>query len=205
MISYISSASREARQKRQQLESRIRTLQEVFKNKTPGTEKELILLRAEYEKLAAARVASTMLRLSQTFYEQGEKSGKLLALQTKQLEARRTIASVINVNGDTIIDPIEINNKFLNYYDNLYKSCSEFDPQTQSIFMDKLSIPNIPQEFAEHLETDLTEEEVGIAKDSIKVGKTPGPDGIPTDLYKTFKTKLLKPITGNVFGSISNR
>lgn len=60
--------------------------------------------------------------------------------------------------------------------------------------MDKLNIPTISQEFVEQLEADLTQEEVGMAIDSMKAGKKPAPDGIPTDLYKTFKTKLLKPL-----------
>jgi len=56
-----------------------------------------------------------MLRLNQTFYEQGEKPGKLLAWQIKQLETRKTITSIKNNNGDTIIDPIEINKEFRKY------------------------------------------------------------------------------------------
>ncbi len=97
IISYTSSKSREARQKREQLESRIRTLQEeVFMNRNPAAEKELLLLRAKYNKLSAARAAADMLRLNQSFYEQGEKPSKLLAWQIKQLETQRTIISITN-------------------------------------------------------------------------------------------------------------
>ncbi len=87
IISHTSSKSREARQKREQLESRIRTLQEeVFMNRNPAAEKELLLLRAKYNKLSAAKAAADMLRLNQSFYEQGGKPSKLLAWQIKQLE-----------------------------------------------------------------------------------------------------------------------
>ena len=44
------------------------------------------------------------------------------------------------------------------------------------------------------LEADLKDKEISIAIDSMKAGKSAGPDGIPIDLYKTFKTKLLKPL-----------
>lgn len=81
IISYTSSKSRESRQKRQQLESRIQTLQEqVFRNRTPAVEKELLLLKAEYDKLSATRAASSMLRLNQTFYEQGGKTWQTSSL-----------------------------------------------------------------------------------------------------------------------------
>lgn len=80
IISYTSSKTRKLRQRRQQLESKIQILQEqVFKNRTSVVEKELLLLRAEHNKLSADRAASDMLRLNQTFYEEGEKPGKLLA------------------------------------------------------------------------------------------------------------------------------
>lgn len=60
--------------------------------------------------------------------------------------------------------------------------------------MDRLNIPTIPQVFAEQLEADLTQEEISTAIDDMKVGKTPGHDGIPVDLYNAFKSKLLQPL-----------
>lgn len=173
----------------------MRTLQEeVFTNRNPGAEKELLLLRAEYEKVSVTRATSSMLRLNQAFYEHGEKPGKLLAWQTKQLETRRTVTSVINDSSETITDPSGINNTLWIYYENIYKSQTEFDPQAQKTFMDRLNIPTFPQEFAEQLEADLTQEEISTAIDDMKVGKTPGPDGIPVDFYNVFKYKLLQSL-----------
>lgn len=195
IISYTSSKTRESRQKRQQLESKIQALQDqVFKNRTSDVEKELLLLRAESNKLSADRAASDMLRLNQTFYEQGEKPGKLLAWQIKQLETRKTIASIKNNNRDIKVDPIEINKEFRKYYENLYKTQVEHDPQSQNSFLDKLKFPNISAELVEELEADLKEEEIGMAIDGMKAGKSAGPDGIPIDLYKKFKPKLPKPL-----------
>lgn len=70
----------------------------------------------------------------------------------------------------------------------------EFDPQSQKTFMDRLNIPTICQEFPEQLEEDLRQEDISTTIDDMKVGKTPGPDGIPVDLYKVFKSKLLQPL-----------
>ncbi len=60
--------------------------------------------------------------------------------------------------------------------------------------LDKLNIPTISDEYKEMMETELREEEMGAAIDGMKSGKTAGPDGLPVDLYKKFKTKLLKPL-----------
>lgn len=107
--------------------------------------------------------------------------------------------SVIDDNGNTIIEPSGITETFRRYYDNLYKSQREFDSQALKTLMDKLNIPTIAEEFAEQLETDLIQEEISLAINDMKVGKTPGPDGIPVDLYKVFQTgSLPKSITGTL-------
>lgn len=40
----------------------------------------------------------------------------------------------------------------------------------------------------------ITKEEMSIAIDHLKTGKTPGPDGLPAEIYKKFKAKLLFPL-----------
>lgn len=60
IISYTASKFRESRQNTQQLECKIQTQQEqVFRNSTPEVEKELLLLRAEYNKLLADGIAQS--------------------------------------------------------------------------------------------------------------------------------------------------
>ena len=79
----------------------------------------MVILRAEYDKLPVFRAASSLLRLKQSFYEQGDKSGKLLAWQIKQLQTRTSITTII-LNGHTVVDPVEINDAFRDYKE-LYK------------------------------------------------------------------------------------
>lgn len=57
-----------------------------IKEITHRTKSNYLLLRAECEKLSASGAATSLQRLQQTFYEQGEKSGKDLAWQIRQLE-----------------------------------------------------------------------------------------------------------------------
>lgn len=64
---------------------------------------------------------------------------------------------------------------------------------SQSAFLDKLNIPTFHEKFKKNLETELKEEEISIAIDSMKSGQIAGPDGLPIDIYKKFKQKLLKP------------
>lgn len=197
IISYTGSKSKKTQETRLKLENRIRALQtKVNHSKNINKsqlEKELLLLRAEYDKQSAFRAASSLLRLKQTFYEQGDRAGKLLAWQIKKLETKSPVTSIIS-NGQTLLDPIEINNAFKGYYEELYKAQATIKLDNISTFLNKIDIPTISEDDRVNLNSKFTIEEIGQAIDSIKSGKRAGPDGIPIDLYKKFKNKLLVPI-----------
>ncbi len=117
-----------------QLEHKIKILQEkVYSGSNPQLENDLLILRAKYDKMSAFRAALSLLRLKQTFYEQGEKSRKLLAWQIKQLEIKTPIASIIS-NGQVVVDPAEINDAFGDYYKELYDTRNEIDLQKLNRF-----------------------------------------------------------------------
>lgn len=54
-----------------------------------------------------------------------------------------------------------------------------------------LNIPTISDEFNEKLEAELKEEEMAIGIDSMKAGKTAGPDGLPIDFFKNVLCNVL--------------
>lgn len=96
-------------------------------------EKELLILRAEYDKQSAFRAACSLLRLKQSFYEQGDKSGKLLAWQIRQLETTTSITTILS-NRNVVVDPIEINNAFIGYYKILYGTNNDINVQNLNRF-----------------------------------------------------------------------
>lgn len=61
-------------------------------------------------------------------------------------------------------------------------------------FLDSISMPTIPQILETELERDITRAELSAAIDSIQSGKTPRPDGLPIEIYKKLKNKLLPPL-----------
>lgn len=91
-------------------------------------------------------------------------------------------------------DPVEINKEFREFYEKLYDSESQNDADAQNLFLDSLEIPQVPDHFMDILEADLKEKEISKAIDDMRGGKTPGLDGLPIDLYKIFKAKLIKPL-----------
>ena len=98
-----------------------------------------------------------------------------------------------------MVDPQEINNTFKSLYEKWY--ASEYPPETdtQASFLDRLEFPNISDESKDILNAELTVEEISNAIDSMRAGRTSGPDGLPIDIYKRLKNNLHSP-PGNVFG-----
>lgn len=195
IISFTSYRAKQTYQKTKKLEAEIEMLEgEYFQSFCPRVHQKLLLLRTQYNELSASKAASHLLRLKQTFYDQGEKPGKLLAWRLRQLQNEKNIASVENSDGQVIVDPLGINETFKVFFEKLYNSDITHMGQEQDLFLDTLQLPSISGLMSADLDTPITKEEISIAIDHLKTGKAPGPDGLPTEIYREFKTKLLSPL-----------
>ncbi len=72
------------------------------------------------------------------------------------------------------------------FYSKLYSS--SFLPRNSNSFFQtiKNNIPSIDSIFKEVCESEITVQELDAAVKTSKPGKSPGPDGLTTDFYKTF-------------------
>lgn len=114
------------------------------------------------------------MRSRQSYYEQGEKAGKALAWRIKQIQTEKAINAIQTDSGGST-DPKEIINPFLTLYHSLY-SPEYSGPQLQLTQFNRRNEESLgPFELNSLTLWPAWKEE-----------KTPGPDGIPTDLYKTF-------------------
>ena len=185
IISIKCSKAKLTFQKAKNLETKIKEIEnEYYRTTSAETHQNLLLLRAQYNELSASRALASLLRLKQSFYDQGEKPGKVLAWRLKQLQCERAITSLQSDQGETIFDPTEINEPFWNFYEGLYSSEIINDILELKVFLDSTNIPNVSENLWIHLEKDITVEELSAAIDSIKAGKTPGPDGLRIEIYK---------------------
>lgn len=156
--------------------------------------KQLLMLRSKYNTLSANKTVAKLLKLKQTFYDQGEKTGKVLAWQIKKKQMERAVDSIEESDGNIIVDPQEINNSFRSYYMKLYNSECTSGSEIQKTFLDNLVLPSIPEEHKDEIGKDISLQEVVEAIDLMKAGKAAGPDGLPIDIYKKFKDKLVRPM-----------
>lgn len=91
------------------------------------------------------------------------------------------------------MDPTDINNTFVSYYKFLYNSDSPLDPVNLYSFLDALLIPCISEGTKTELEKELNLD-IFNAITNMRGGKASGPDGLPIDIYKLFKAKLVGPL-----------
>lgn len=195
IINITSSKAKETYKKAKTLETKITHLEnQYFQLGCQKIHQEILLLRTQYNELSASKAMSSLLRLKQTFYDQGEKPGKVLAWRIKKLQNERLITTLLNSNNENIVDPLEINKTFETFYKNLYST--EMPPNSLQFnnFLNNIQIPKITEELKRELEKDITLTEVSKAIDNIKGGKTPGPDGIPVEIYKLYKQELILPL-----------
>lgn len=194
-ISYSSWKKKQYRAQILSLENEIKTLEnEHSHSKTQATLDKLTAKRAEYDVLTTREVENAMARLKQRYYEQGDKSGKLLAWQIRREEAARYISAIkLPGEDDVVRNPLHINQAFVEFYKNLYTSQGENNRAMHS-FLDLLDIPRVPEGAQINLEGKISKQELLDALTRLPGGKAPGPDGFTIDFFKTFTEKLIDPL-----------
>lgn len=194
IISYTSSKKKAFGLKLASLLKGIRELERDVVNDSPEKRQKLLGLRTEYNSLTGKKAAASLLRLKQTYYDQGEKAGKILAWRIKKMETERTINSVQIGSNPPITDPLDINTAFRSFYETLYLSECSVTPDSQKQFLDALVFPSLTEESKNVLDVEIVADEISGAITSMEGGKAAGPDGLPIDIYKMFRGKLIIPL-----------
>lgn len=195
IISYTSSKTKRHTRELRTLENQIKKAEiEIYNNNDPEKLHNLSVMRASYDKLTTDKVAKSLMWTKQTYYDQGEKAGKLLAWRIKKMQAERAIASVKTMSGNLTRDPLEINNNFRDFYKLTYKSEYPENKEAQNTFLDQLQFRTISEEEKITLDSQITITDLCEAIGDINSGKAPGPDGLPIEFYKTFKEQLVRPL-----------
>ena len=129
------------------------------------------------------------------------KIGQLLSYQLRQsynctiIEISAEQGTLCNHNYEyhiTNTKTITINDGFIEFYSNPYTSQVSAGPSDIRAFFDPLGIPKISPEdqYMEEMDSKISSEEITQAINSMQNGKTPSPDGLTEEFYKTFSAKL---------------
>lgn len=140
----------------------------------------ILKLKYEYNTILSGQVWDQLLRISQKYFELGDKSHKLLARQLRSLQANKAIHKIRSKAGDTIVDPKHINACFREYYEQLYTSRARGDV---SNWLGPLNLPKLSDDAREALNSNITIQELVDAIQSVPNSRAAGPDGFGIQIY----------------------
>lgn len=143
----------------------------------------LLALKVEYNSLSISKAEFTIHRTKQNYYFHSDRPSRLLAMKLKESESKASIDSIKTDEGETVTNPKAINDVFKLFYTTLYSSEVNFEKDTCFAFLNNLTLPTIPTSINNLLEEPITLNELYNATKSLRKGKSPGPDGIPPELY----------------------
>lgn len=195
ILSYTSTKNKQQQKQMEILDKQIKSLElDLNASDDPIKQSELLRLRTEYNKLSSDAAAKSLMWLKQSYYDQGEKAGKLLAWRIKKTQSERAINNIKTPSGKVTVDPSEINDSFRQFYENLYKSDCCHTSEEQDLFLDQLQFQTLTEDTQQELDRNLSIEEISQAIQSINSGKAPGLDRFTIEFYKTFKEKIIVPL-----------
>lgn len=196
LISFVSNRKRNETARITQLLKEIKEVDQRYAvDPAPDLYKERLSLQAELDLISTTAVRTALLRSRQSFYESGDKAGKLLSYQARAEASSRLISAIRSDSGVALTDPSDINKTFVEFYTSLYTSDSPPPPDN---ILDTITFPQISVESAEALGLPITILEVQEAIGSLQSSKSPGPDGFTTEYYKTFSL-ILSPFLKDMY------
>lgn len=160
--------------------------------------KQRLTLQMEFDLLSTHHAENLILKSRHKYYEHGERAGKVLAHQLRQRTANQYISEISDEQNMKHTDHSEIVMYFYNYYSHLYTSESPKEKPILDSFFQNLEVPQLAPELVTKLEEDVSTEELVTAIKSMQNGKSPGPDGFPSEFFKTF-SGTLTPLLLSVF------
>ena len=141
IILYTANMKRKAYKERKDLTNQIKEIDQQYAPfKNPDLYKKRIELQTNFELISTHVIECQLLKSRSQFYIHGDKSGKLLANQSK---AQQHITKIRMEDGTITTDHSKINDAFRNFYSRLYTSEFPKDCNSLENFLNQLDIPTL--------------------------------------------------------------
>uniref|UniRef100_A0A670Z1A6 Reverse transcriptase domain-containing protein n=1 Tax=Pseudonaja textilis TaxID=8673 RepID=A0A670Z1A6_PSETE len=127
-----------------------------------------------------------------------------LSYKLKKKKEKRLIYQLIDSKGDTYQEIEQKKEIIHKYFEDLYKREDVSEDRIKN-YLDEVKDKAIGEEMAELLNKDITESELKSAIESQKNNKTPGPDRLPAEFYKTLQESLNIPLLEVMNEVMSNK
>uniref|UniRef100_A0A8C6NVZ4 Reverse transcriptase domain-containing protein n=1 Tax=Nothobranchius furzeri TaxID=105023 RepID=A0A8C6NVZ4_NOTFU len=156
-----------------------------------------MLVKKEINNILRRQSEFTMYKTRQVYYFQSARPSHLLALKLKSDEYFSEIFCVRTADGTIQTDAKAVNSTFASFYHSLYRPEESFVQPTCDSFLNIANLPCLTEDESADLELAISLQECELALKAMNMGKSPGPDGIPPEVYRTF-WPLLGPLMLNM-------
>ena len=175
---------------KKQLEERIAKLEEMIDIDPESVDlcTEFFNVKQELEAVEKQEANSIIFRSKIKWAEQGEKNSKYFLNLEKKNYVNKLITQ-LKVGDDLITDPDKILLEERKYYKNLYTEQLSSTSESYRSAFEEFScntLPKLTDENKIQCDEEITEKELLYNIKSLKNGKTPGTDGLPSEFYKFF-------------------
>lgn len=182
-----SSIKLKATARERQLNRDLRILHETECENPGHGLKDIQFVKSEIEILHREHYEGAVVRSRNNKFLFGEQPTKRSLTFEKTYALAKDIYE-IEFNNQIKTDSSSIEKAFVHYYTELFGKKS---PHTGSVGLMNLlmHVPQLENDITEWLEDPITLGEIQKAVDELPSHKAPGPDGITSEFYKTFKTR----------------
>uniref|UniRef100_A0A803JZM0 Reverse transcriptase domain-containing protein n=1 Tax=Xenopus tropicalis TaxID=8364 RepID=A0A803JZM0_XENTR len=126
----------------------------------------------------------------QHIFETGDRSGRTLAYLAKLQAPSTAIPLIIDSDGTHHSTTQEIAEVFATYFKTLYTTRATYNEAELQQHLSNIPIPALTATQRSTLDSPITKQELQQAINGLAPGKTPRPDGLPADLYKSLTDEI---------------
>ena len=182
-ISFSKNLAKTERIIQRNLENRIKTLEQNFKNEEDFNAYNLCKL--ELKNIFDKKAEGAKIRKKCEWYQHGGKPTKFFLNFEKQKAINVTVRHLIDDDKD-ITELKEIKACICKFYKKLFKkNVSKSDSEKKS-FLNSIALPNLTSKSFDIGESEITEKYLVTALKSMPNGKSPGYDGLTKEFYEHF-------------------
>ena len=194
IISFQIRKKKEEKRRLVEIERLITEFETDYKLKLdPITLKKIISLKTEYNSILSKKTVTILNQVKQKHFELTDKPHKLLARQLRNLQVTRAIHKIQSKEGSILTDAKALNNRFVEFYNEVYKSKGEINAAELDRFLTNADPPKLGEEARNLLEGDIKLEEINEVITQLLNNKCAGPDGFSAEFCKAFR-ETLSPI-----------
>lgn len=186
-IKYHSDLTHKNRAMEQELEKRMVILEEDFSQSEESAE-EYHQIKRELYQLQLLKSREMMLRSRVNWVSLANRPSKYFLNLEKKNFKDKSVAALFNDTGEILTNPQDILAFQRHHFSRLHSPSSDprsdFSLENNPFFMDP--IPPLEDMDFQELNTPFDVDELHRALNTMKNGKSPGSDGIPSEFYKLF-------------------